>query len=137
MTWDFNHTIPTRQWNSRLYETEQDLREMQAMLMAARSQTDAWRYTHVGELMRGFFMVTCRLNRREHIRLWHNQAGTLVGYAILGEDPSFDCQVLPAYEWSGIEAEAMAWAETHIREPRQQDAKRRGSHFDKQENQTR
>jgi ribosomal protein S18 acetylase RimI-like enzyme len=92
--------------------------------MEARSRTNDWHYFHVGELMWGFFMVTCHLNLREHIRLWHDNQGKLVAYAILGEDPSFDCQVLPEYEWSGIEAEAMAWAETRISELRKRDAQK-------------
>ena len=50
---------------SRLYQTESDLLQMQAMLMEARSRTDDWRYSHVGELMWGFFMVTCHLNPQE------------------------------------------------------------------------
>ena len=83
---------------------------MRALLMEARARTADWRYAHVGELAWEFFMVQCHLEPREHIRLWH-AAGRLVGYAILGEDPSFSCQVLPAYEWVGIEAEALAWAE--------------------------
>jgi ribosomal protein S18 acetylase RimI-like enzyme len=49
-----------------------------------------------------------------------------VGYAILGEDPSFDCQVLPDYAWQGIEEEALAWAETRIAELRQADPQRWG-----------
>jgi mycothiol synthase len=114
---------------SRFYETEHDLQQMQALLMEARSRTNDWHYAHVGELMWGFFMVTCHLNLREHIRLWHDNQGKLVAYAILGEDPSFDCQVLPEYEWSGIEAEAMAWAETRISELRRRDAQRWSGHF--------
>jgi hypothetical protein len=100
------HTAPVRALTSRLYETEHDLQQMQIMLMEARSHTNDWHYAHVGELMWGFFMVVCHLNPQEYIRLWHDDEGKLVGYAILGEDPSFDCQVLPEYEWSGIEAEA-------------------------------
>jgi len=111
-------TAPGRLLTSRLYETETDLEQMQAMLMKGRSRTDDWRYAHVGELGWGFFMVTCHLNPQEQIRLWHDHRGELVAYAILGEDPSFDCQVLPEYEWSGIEAEAMAWAETRLAELR-------------------
>jgi ribosomal protein S18 acetylase RimI-like enzyme len=107
---------------SRLYETEHDLQQMQALLMEARSRTGDWHYAHVGELMWWFFMVTCHLNPQEYIRLWHDNQGKLVAYAILGEDPSFDCQVLPEYEWSGIEAEAMAWALTRIGELRERDA---------------
>jgi len=97
---------------------------MQDLLMEARSRTNDWHYAHVGELMWGFFMVTCHLNPQEHIRLWHDKQAKLVAYAILGEDPSFDCQVLPQYEWSGIEAEALAWAETRIGELRKRDAER-------------
>lgn len=114
---------------SRLYETEADLRQMHALLMEARSRTDDWRYSHVGELAWGFFMVDCHLNPQEHIRLWHDDVGKLVGYAVLGEDPSFDCQVLPEYEWSGIETEAMAWAETRITELRRRDANRWSGNF--------
>jgi hypothetical protein len=75
---------------SRFYETEMDLQQMQALLMEARSHTDVWRYMHVGELTFRFFMVACHLNPQEHIRLWHADGGKLVGYAVLGEDPSFD-----------------------------------------------
>jgi mycothiol synthase len=108
---------------SRLYETEYDLRQMQDMLMEARSRTNDWHYAHVGELMWGFFMVTCHLNPQEQIRLWHDHQDKLVAYAILSEDPSFDCQVLPEYEWSGIETEALAWAETRIGELRKRDGR--------------
>jgi ribosomal protein S18 acetylase RimI-like enzyme len=79
--------------------------------------------------MWGFFMVTCHLNPQECIRLWHDHRSELVAYAILGEDPSFDCQVLPEYEWCGIEAEAMAWAETRISELRKRDARSWSGNF--------
>jgi mycothiol synthase len=114
--------VPGRLLTSRLYETEKDLRRMQDLLMEARSRTNDWHYAHVGELMWGFFMVACHLNPQEHIRLWHDDEGELVAYAILGEDPSFDCQVLPEYGWSGIEVEALEWAEARIRELRKRDA---------------
>jgi len=86
------------------------------LLMRGRSRTDDWHYCHVGELLFGFFMVACHLNPQEHIRLWHDDDGKLVGYAILSEDPMLDWQLLPAYEWCGIEGEAMAWAETQLTE---------------------
>jgi hypothetical protein len=37
--------------------------------------------------------------------------------------------VLPEYEWSGIETEAMAWAETRLTELRKRDAKRWSGNF--------
>jgi len=86
------------------------------LLMKGRSRCDDWHYWHVGELLFGFFMVACHLNPQEHIRLWHDDDGKLVGYAILSEDPMLDWQLLPAYEWCGIEGEAMAWAETRLTE---------------------
>jgi mycothiol synthase len=109
--------MPIPPLTSRLYKTENDLRQMQNLLMEARWQTDDWRYAHVGDLIFWFFMVACHLDPKEHIRLWH-AGGQLVGYAILGEDPSFDCQVLPEYAWRGIENEALAWAETRLIELR-------------------
>ena len=125
------HNAPARggSLTSRLYETEQDLEQMQGLLMEGRSRTNDWHYAHVGELMWGFFMVTCHLNPQETIRLWHDNQGKLVAYAILGEDPSFDCQVLPEVEWSGIEAEAMAWAVTRISELRKRDAQKWSGRF--------
>ncbi|MBN1657005.1 MAG: GNAT family N-acetyltransferase [Anaerolineae bacterium] len=107
---------------SRCYETEEDLTRMQGLLMEARARTNDWRYAHVGDLNWWFFMVLCHLEPREHVRLWHDGAGKLVGYAILGEDPTFDWQVLPEYEWSGVEDEAMAWAETRLADLRARDA---------------
>jgi len=98
---------------SRLYNSERDLLDMQHLLMEGRAQTDDWRYPHVGDLGWWYFMVVCHLDPREHIRLWH-AGDMLVGYAILGEDPSFDVQVLPPYAWRGIEEEALVWAEKKI-----------------------
>jgi len=129
MNSNLDHVTPVRALTSRFYETQHDLLQMQSLLMEARSRTNDWHCFHVGELMWGFFMVTCHLNPQEYIRLWHDHPGKLVAYAILGEDPSFDCQVLPEYEWSGIETDAMAWAETRLTELRQRDAKRWSGNF--------
>lgn len=102
---------------SRMYENQHDFEQMQGLLMEARSLTNDWRYSHVGELAFNYFMVAIHLEPQEHIRLWHDN-GKLAGYAILGEDPAFDWQVLPAYEWSGIEIEALTWAEARTDELR-------------------
>ena len=110
---------------SCLYQNQHDFEEMQDLLLKARSLTNDWRYSHVGELAFNYFMVAIHLNPREHIRLWHDN-GKLVGYAILGEDPAFDWQVLPEYEWSGIEIEALIWAEAYTNELRKHDEKRWG-----------
>lgn len=108
--------------SSRPYANEHDLQQMQNLLMEARLRTNDWHYAHVGELAFNYFMVACHLNPQEHIRLWHDN-GKLIGYAILGEGPSFDCQVLPEYEWSGIETEALMWAEARINRLRKLDEK--------------
>ncbi len=118
-----------KELTSRLYGTEDDLRQMQDMLMAARAQTSDWRYAHVGELMWEFFMVACHLNLREYIRLWHDATGRLVAYAILGEDPSAGWQALPEYEWTGIETEVMDWVETRLAALRMEDAQRWSGHL--------
>ena len=115
-------------WTSRLYKDEYDFQQMQDLLMEARSQTDDWRYAHVGDLIFWFFMVACHLNPLEYIRLWH-VGDKLVGYAILGEDPTFDCQVLPEFAWRGIEEEAMAWAEKRLVELRSRDPDLWGGHL--------
>ena len=111
---------------SRSYEGQEDLLQMQELLSQARSHTDDWRYAHVGELMFAFLLVACHLDPRQHIRLWHRDDGRLVGYAILGEAPSIDWQVLPEQEWAGIETEVMAWAEARLAELRRRDAARWG-----------
>jgi mycothiol synthase len=113
---------------SRSYEAEHDLLQMQDLLMEARQRTDDWHYAHVGDLLFQFFMVACHLDPRGHIRLWHDGV-RLVGYAVLGEDPAFDWQVLPEYEWGGIEREAMAWAETLVAALRERDAPRWSGHL--------
>jgi GNAT superfamily N-acetyltransferase len=129
MNVNLHHTAHGRALTSRLYATEHDLRQMQGLLMEARARTDDWRYAHVGELIFGFFMVACHLNPGEYIRLWHDDEGKLVGYAILGEDPSFDCQVSPEYAWAGIETAALAWVETRLAELRQRDPERWSGHL--------
>jgi ribosomal protein S18 acetylase RimI-like enzyme len=119
----------TQSLSSRLYESEQDLHSMLDLLMQARARTNDWHYAHVGELLFNYFMVACHLNPRKHIRLWHDDKGKLVAYAMLGEDPSFDCQVLTEYEWTGIESEALIWAETFLTQLRQHDAKQWSGDF--------
>ena len=84
------HATLVRSLQSRLYETAHDLQQMYGLLMDARARTDDWRYWHVGELAFGFFMVACHEHPQEHIRLWHDAEGKLVGYALLGKAPSFD-----------------------------------------------
>jgi ribosomal protein S18 acetylase RimI-like enzyme len=129
MTSNLYHTDAVRSWKSRFYESEADLKHMQEMLMEGRARSNDWRYWHVGELQFSFFMVVCHLNPQEYVRLWHDEGGKLIGFAILGEDPSFDCQVLPEYEGSGIEAEALTWAETRLAELRQCDAQKWSGHL--------
>ncbi len=106
--------------SSRPYMDETDLIAMQALLVQARAETDDWRYPHLGDLNFWFFMVAIHLDPKKHIRLWHD-GSNLIGYAILGEDPNFDCQFLPGYAWQGLEDEALDWAEELIRELCKQD----------------
>jgi mycothiol synthase len=128
MNSDLGRTTHIQSLTSRFYETEHDLQQMQVLLMEGRSCTNDWQYAHVGELMWGFLMVACHLNPIEYIRLWHDD-DKLVGYAVLGEDPSFDFQVLPEYEWCGIETEAMAWAKTRLAVLRKSNAQRWSGKF--------
>jgi ribosomal protein S18 acetylase RimI-like enzyme len=106
-----------------LYKNETDLHRMYVLLMEARSQTNDWRYWHVGELAFGFFMIDCHLDPRKHVRLWRD-GSKLVGYALLGDDAYVDWQVLPESEGKGIEDEALAWAEGLLAELRAGDAER-------------
>lgn len=113
---------PDGPFTSRNYQSDDDFLQMQRLLMEGRAQTNDWHYPHIGDLIFWFFMLLCHLDPPEFIRLWHAINGRLVAYAILGEDPSFDCQVLPEYEYIGIEAEALAWAEAKINLLKQRDA---------------
>jgi ribosomal protein S18 acetylase RimI-like enzyme len=117
------HVGPVRSVTSRPYEAEADLQQMYGILMEARSRTNDWRYWHVGELAFGFFMIDCHLDPKKHVRVWHD-GEKLVGYAMLGDDAYFDWQVLPEVEGKGIESEALAWAETLLKELRAGDAER-------------
>jgi ribosomal protein S18 acetylase RimI-like enzyme len=111
----------SRSISSRLYAGEHDLTSMLDLLMRGRSRTNDWHYAHVGELLWNYFMVLCHLDPCGHIRLWH-AGDQLVAYAILGEDPSFDVQVLPEDEWGGIEEAAFTWAKAFLAKLRLQDS---------------
>lgn len=111
-------------WTSRYYQAEPDYEQMRDLLIQARLRTGDWRYAHVGELAWDFFMVACHLSPKEHVRLWHNAQSKLIGYAVLGEDSSFNLQVLPEYAESGIDSEALAWVEDRLKILRAQDAQR-------------
>jgi ribosomal protein S18 acetylase RimI-like enzyme len=106
---------------SRTYQSEADLVAMMDLLKESRSLTDDWRYAHVGDLLFWFFQIAIHLNPYEHIRLWH-LGDKLVGYTMLGEDPSFDVQIHPDFVWQGIEEQALEWAEKRIAVLRQVDA---------------
>ncbi len=99
---------------------------MQALLMDARSRSDDWRYWHVGDLLWAFLSLTSHFDPHEHIRLWHDGQDTLAAFALLGEDPAFECQALPEYAWAGIEQEALTWAEARRAELAKQDPQRWG-----------
>lgn len=112
---------------ARPYAGEADLLQMRQMLMEARRRTGSdWSHAHVGLLAWDFFMIHCHLDPRRHIRLWHDESSRLVGYAMVGDDPQFFCQVLPPHEWSGIECEALAWAEALVADLRCGDPARWG-----------
>jgi mycothiol synthase len=119
-----NHPQPAL--TSRPYDNERDFQAMQDLLAAARSRTGDRLYPHLGDFYWNFFVLSCHEPLPDHIRLWHNATGRLVAYVILGGDPPFDVQVLPEYAWSGIEAEALAWAEARLAELRARDARRWG-----------
>lgn len=104
------------------YAGEADLLQMRDMLMEARARTGSdWSHAHVGLLAWDYFMIVSHLDPRRHIRLWYDGAGTPAGYAMVGDDPQFFCQVLPQHEWSGIESEALGWAEALVADLRRDD----------------
>jgi hypothetical protein len=66
-------------------------------------------------------MVASSLNPYEFVRLRHDRQGRLVAYALLSEDPAFDCEVAPEYDGAEPEAEALNWAETRLAALRRRD----------------
>jgi ribosomal protein S18 acetylase RimI-like enzyme len=111
--------------SSRPYAAESDLLQMRDLLMEGGADAGDWRYCHVGLLAWDFFMVWCHLDPRRHIRLWHDESGRLVGYAMLG-DEQLDWQVLPQHQWLGIEDEALAWGEALCADLRRESPERWG-----------
>lgn len=107
-------------FTSRPYEDQADLLRMQHLLMQARYQTSTWQVAHIGELVWNFFQVAIHLEPTRFIRLWF-AGDALAGFAMLGEDPSFDVQVHPRFAWLGIEQQALDWAETCLGDLRQAD----------------
>ena len=111
--------------SSRSYSEQSDYEHMLELLIEARLRTSDWHYAHVGELAFNYFMAAIHLKLEDHIRLWYDQE-KLVGFALLGEDPAIDWQILPDYEWSGIEEEVMAWAEERLEQLRKRDPQKWG-----------
>lgn len=98
--------------HSRQFESENDLQLIRAMLVAARkiARHNAG-YWHVGDLTWRYYMLWYRADPCKNYRLWYD-ADRLVGFAVFGEDFSFDWQIHPQYTWRGIEEEMLTWAET-------------------------
>lgn len=110
------------EFTSRYYRDEDDLTYLSGLLLSARPNAEDWRIWHIGAgLVWMFFMLSARVDPRQHIRLWFSPAGKLVATAWLGDDLSIDWQVLPKYEWQGIEADAMAWAKSTLAELKQRE----------------
>jgi GNAT superfamily N-acetyltransferase len=109
---------------TRPYQSEHDLAEMQALLREGRAQAGDWAYAHAGELAWEFFILSCHLDPGQQVRLWHAGAGRLAAYAMLGEDPSFACQVRSEFQWQGIEHQALGWAGARLAELRGHDPER-------------
>ena len=104
--------------HSRLYQNETDFQKMRAFLIDARRVTGHYAgYWHIGAgLTWCTFLMSFRVDLRANIRLWEDDAGALLGFAIFGDDFSLDMQVRPDARWQGIEEEMFAWIETRWRE---------------------
>jgi len=113
----------TTSLTSRPFSGDADLRSLLDLLMISRRSTNDWHYPHIGEFLWNYFMVLIHLDPCQHIRLWHSSDGQLVAFASLAEDPLFDCQVLPEFEWTGIEEDAFRWAESLLETLRRDDPK--------------
>ncbi len=96
---------------------------MLSLLVEGRALTNDWHYPHIGEFLFNYCMIACHLDPLQHIHLWQ-ASEQLAGFAMLGEDPKFDFHVHPEFEWLGIEAEAIAWAETRLAQLRRQNPQR-------------
>jgi ribosomal protein S18 acetylase RimI-like enzyme len=98
--------------NSRQFETENDLQRIRAMLVDARKIAGHNAgYWHVGDLTWRYHLLGYRADPCKNYRLWYDDH-RLIGFAVFGEDFSFDWQIHPQYTWRGIEEEMLAWAET-------------------------
>lgn len=101
---------------SRNFENEYDLQAIRAMLVEARriAGHNAG-YWHIGNLTWRYYMLWYRTDPCASYRLWYD-ADRLIGFAVFGDDFSFDWQIHPHYTWRGIEEEMLSWAETRWRQ---------------------
>ncbi|MBI5031123.1 MAG: GNAT family N-acetyltransferase [Chloroflexi bacterium] len=100
--------------HSRNFENENDLKLIRAMLVDARRIAGHRAgYWHVGDLAWRYYMLWYRADPCQSYRLWYDaEVDRLIGYAVFGDDFSFDWQIHPHYAWRGIEEEMLAWTET-------------------------
>jgi mycothiol synthase len=98
--------------HSQPFQNENDLLPMRAMLIEARriAGHNAG-YWHVGDLTWRYHLLSYRADPRQNYQLWYDD-DRLIGFAVFGEDFSFDWQIHPQYTWRRIEEEMLAWAET-------------------------
>ncbi len=102
------------QLHSRQFQGDVDFQKLRAFLIDARRATGHYAgYWHIGGgLTWCTFLMSFRVDLHANIRLWENNTGALVGFAVFGDDFSMDLQVRPDARWRGIEDEMFAWAET-------------------------
>lgn len=101
---------------SRNFENENDLQIIRTMLVNAHQVAGHNAgYWHVGDLTWRYYMLWYRADPRKNYRLWYD-GDTLAGFAVFGDDFSFDWQIHPRYVWCGIEEEMLMWTEMRWRD---------------------
>jgi mycothiol synthase len=114
MSWEKNNLSEINALQSRAYSDPQDLQAMLALIKARPLE----RLTDFPGILDLQEMLAIPENQA-HTRLWTGKDGRLACFAILFLDPesgSLSFEVAPDWKGKGLEKDAVAWAEEHIRQ---------------------
>jgi ribosomal protein S18 acetylase RimI-like enzyme len=95
----------------RPYAGESDLPRLERFLVRARAATSYCGYYHLGDLSWNLFLAQLRGEIPQHLYLWEDSAGELLGFAWYYPPAAVDIQVAPWHvDREALEVEMLKWA---------------------------
>jgi GNAT superfamily N-acetyltransferase len=98
--------------SSHFYNGEADLKRMKEFLIAARADGAKPGYWHIGDLLWALYQNVV-YDPFRNVRLWENEVGKLLGFALYHPPDSVDLIYHPVHDDGWLQEQMLTWAEEH------------------------